>query len=126
MRRVCLAVLALLLAPAAQEAAAQSRPEDSEGLTGEERLGAISIIHTPPGEQSVNTPVPLYVEPTKGTTLSRVVLRYKPFGGQNYKSFELKKMGPGFGGQIPCEDVSTTGDMRYFFTLFDADGQPAG
>jgi hypothetical protein len=82
--------------------------------------------HKAPPEQTVNTPVPIYMEPSEEQPTSKVTLRYKPFGSKTYKSVELKKMGKGFGGEIPCEDVTTTGDIKYFFALTDESGEAAG
>lgn len=82
--------------------------------------------HTPPPESPVNTPLPIYVEPTEEIALSKVVLRYKPFGEKQYKSVELKKLGKGFGGEVPCADVTTTGDIKYFFAFTGTDGESAG
>jgi hypothetical protein len=88
--------------------------------------GGDPATHTAPTEQVVNTPVPLYIEAAEEGPLSKVTLRYRPFGAKQYKSLELKKLGKGFGGEIPCEDVSTTGEVRYFFALFDENGEAAG
>lgn len=82
--------------------------------------------HTPPPESPVNTPLPLYVEPTEEVPLAKVTLRYKPFGAKEYKSVELKKVGKGYGGEVPCDDVTTTGDIKYFFAFTGADGEAAG
>lgn len=82
--------------------------------------------HTPPSEAPVNTPLPIYVEPTEEVPLSKVTLRYRPFGEKEYKSVELKKLGKGYGGEIPCADVTTTGDMKYFFAFTGTDGEAAG
>jgi len=82
--------------------------------------------HKAPPEQAVNTPVPVYMEPSEEQPSSKVTLRYKPFGSKTYKSLELKKMGKGFGGEIPCDDVTTTGDIKYFFALTDESGEAAG
>jgi hypothetical protein len=82
--------------------------------------------HTPSLESPVNTPLPIYVEPSDEVPLSKVTLRYKPFGATQYKSIEMKKMGSGFGGEIPCEDVTTTGDVKYFFVFTGDDGEGAG
>ncbi len=82
--------------------------------------------HKAPPEQVVNTPVPIYMEPSEEQPASKVTLRYKPFGSKTYTSVELKKMGTGFGGEIPCKDVTTTGDIKYFFALTDEAGEAAG
>ena len=93
------------------------KPQSNDGDSG---------THKAPPEQAVNTPVPLYMEPSEEQPSSKVTLRYKPFGSKTYKSLELKKMGKGFGGEIPCEDVTTTGDIKYFFALTDESGEAAG
>ena len=93
------------------------KPPASDGEAG---------THKAPPEQAVNTPVPVYMEPSDEQPTSKVTLRYKPFGSKTYKSVELKKMGKGFGGEIPCEDVTTTGDIKYFFALTDESGEAAG
>lgn len=82
--------------------------------------------HTPPAESMVNTPLPIYFEPPEDQGVSKVSLRYKPFGAQKYKSIEMKKMGKGFGVEIACDDVTTTGDMKYYFVLTDENGDAAG
>ncbi len=82
--------------------------------------------HTPPAESQVNTPLPLYVEPSDEVPLSKVTLRYKPFGATQYKSAEMRKVGKGFGVEVPCEDVTTTGDVKYYFAFTGADGEAAG
>ena len=81
---------------------------------------------TPPTESQVNHPLPLYIEPSEEVPLSKVTLRYKPFGAAQYQSLELKKAGKGYGGEIPCDGVTTTGDIKYFFAFTGTDGEPAG
>ena len=90
------------------------------------RAPAGDATHTPPPESQVNTPLPIYIEPADDVPLAKVVLRYKPFGATQFKSVELKKIGKGYGGEIPCEDTTTTGDIKYFFAFTGADGEPAG
>lgn len=87
---------------------------------------AIDTQQRPFAEAPVSTPLPIYVEPSEEVPLSRVTLRYKPFGATQYKSMDLKRIGQGYGGEIPCEDVSIAGELRYFFAFTGADGAPAG
>lgn len=96
------------------------------GDSGTKAGSSGDATHTPPAESQVNTPLALYVEPTDEVPLSKVTLRYKPFGATQYKSVELKKLGKGYGGEVPCEDVTTTGDIKYFFAFTGADGEAAG
>jgi hypothetical protein len=106
----------------AKKAAGSGKSSD----TSSKPAASGDATHTPPAESPVNTPLPLYVEPTDEVPLSKVTLRYKPFGATQYKSVELKKLGKGYGGMIPCEDVTTTGDIKYFFAFTGTDGEPAG
>jgi len=94
------------------------------GATGPKPGGDFN--HTPVPEQAVNTPVPVYVEVPDEVGASKVTLRYKPFGATKWKNQEMQKMGEGFGAEIPCEDVTTTGDIKYYIIAKDADENPAG
>jgi hypothetical protein len=81
------------------------------------------MIHTPPSEQKALTPVPIYVELPAGIAAVKVVARYKPYGTSDWKTLELRRLGPGFGAEVPCRDVgSTTGDFAYFVQATDAAG----
>ena len=81
------------------------------------------MIHTPAIEQTVLTPVPIYVELPSGITVVKVVARYKPFGTPEWKTLELRRLGQGYGAEVPCRDVgSATGDFVYFVQATDAAG----
>ena len=113
----------------AKKAAGSSSGSSSSGTktdSSSKPAASGDATHTPPSESQVNTPLPLYVEPSDEVPLSKVTLRYKPFGATQYKSIELKKLGKGYGGEVPCEDVTTTGDVKYFFAFTGTDGEAAG
>jgi hypothetical protein len=81
------------------------------------------IVHTPAAEQAILTPLPIYAELPSGITANKVLVMYKPFGGSDWQKLELKKMGSGYGGEIPCQAIgSTTGDLVYYIQATDADG----
>jgi hypothetical protein len=84
------------------------------------------IAHTPVPEQVVNTPVPVYIEIPEEYGAEKATLKYKPFGGTSWKTLTLKKIGDGFGAEIPCDDVTTTGDLKYYIVVIDESGEPAG
>ena len=85
------------------------------------------LIHTPPAEQAVLTPVPLFVELPEDVEAVKVQVRYKPFGTTEWKTLDLKKLGGGFGGEIPCVDIGdTTGDLAYYVQAVDAGGDVVG
>jgi hypothetical protein len=74
----------------------------------------------------VNTPVPIYIEIPEEVDAQKVTLRYKPFGGTKWKTLEMTRVRKGYGVEIPCEDVTTTGDIKYFIIAKDEAGDPAG
>jgi len=81
------------------------------------------MIHTPTAEQAVLTPVPIYVELPDGVNAAKVIARYKAFGTTDWKTIELRKMGNGYGAEVPCQEVgSATGDLSYYVQATDASG----
>ncbi|HEX7667997.1 MAG TPA: hypothetical protein VF395_00330, partial [Polyangiaceae bacterium] len=101
-------------APGAPVAAAPDKPTPGE------------IVHEPPTEQAVLTPVPIYVELPEGVTAAKVTVRYKPFGATAWKSVEMSRRKDGYGVEVPCLDVgSTTGDLEYYIVASDAGGDVA-
>ncbi len=81
------------------------------------------IVHDPPLEQRILTPVPLYVEVAEGLQAAKVQVRYSPFGLPEWKTLDMKRSGPGFVAEIGCADIGTaTGDLKYFIQVIDANG----
>jgi hypothetical protein len=110
----------------AKKAAGGSAPAKSGDSGSKPAAPSGDAQHTPPTESAVDTPLPIYVEPSEEVPLSKVTLRYKPFGASQYQSIEMKKMGKGYGVEIPCKELGTTGDLKYFFAFTGADGEAAG
>jgi len=73
---------------------------------------SVGFSHAPAMEQRVNTPLPVYVE-GGSTDVARVVARYKGSTMSGWRGVDLEKVGAGWGGLIPCSDV-TSGTMRYY------------
>ncbi len=71
----------------------------------------------------VNTPVPIWVVVPGGMPIGKVLVRYKPFGG-SWKKLTLQKKRGGWGGNIPCNDVTTTGSLKYYISVLDKAGDP--
>ncbi|HEX3772555.1 MAG TPA: hypothetical protein VHV30_16870 [Polyangiaceae bacterium] len=85
------------------------------------RADAGDFVHTPAPEQKVNTPLPVYVE--YAGELGRVVVKYAGTGVKTWSRLEMKRVGQGWGGLIPCGAV-TAGAMRYWIDGFDPSGDP--
>ncbi|MDC0745479.1 hypothetical protein [Polyangium mundeleinium] len=80
------------------------------------------LVHAPPPEQTVMTPVPLYTEMPDGVEATKVVLQVRPFGASAWKTLEMQKVEKGYGAEVPCLDVgSVTGQLKYFIQAFDKD-----
>jgi hypothetical protein len=82
------------------------------------------FTHTPAVEQTTNTPLPVYVE-SPGSKFARVVVKYKGARMTEWASLELKRVGKGWGGVIPCGQV-TAGAMRYWIEGLDQGGEASG
>jgi len=81
------------------------------------------FLHTPVPEQAVSTPVPIYVEYAGETPLASVAVKYKGNAMADFKRLPLSRVGNGWGGLVPCGDVSR-GPLRYYVQGFDAHNEP--
>jgi hypothetical protein len=79
--------------------------------------------HTPAAEQVQRTPLPVYAEYGGSEEVVRVIARYRGFGMTEWKTVDLKRMGQGWGGLIPCTDVMQ-GDVKYYLQGFNAQNDP--
>ncbi len=82
------------------------------------------FTHSPVPEQAVRTPLPIYVEYSGTETLKKVVAKYKATGMSDWKPVELQKMGDGWGGLVPCKDITTPGKMQYYLQGFSPGNDP--
>lgn len=93
--------------------------------------GEVKIVQPAPGdfafepvtEQAERTPIPIYVEFAEGSPPARVVLKYRSAAMSSYKTIALPKFLHGWGGLVPCADV-TIGVLRYYIQGFDSDNEP--
>ena len=97
--------------------------EDGGDGDGEKPAGGGDLTHTPPSEQAINTPVPIYIEVPEEVSVAKVQLKYKPFGETKWKTVEMNRVGKGYGGEIPCKDVTTLGDVKYYIVVTDDGGE---
>jgi hypothetical protein len=73
-------------------------------------------------EQKVNTPLPVYVEGGP-EEVKAVVVKYKGATMSEWRRVDLDKVGDGWGGLIPCSDV-TSGTMRYYIQGLNKNKEP--
>ncbi len=108
---------------AAKGKASSGATGPTEPSPGEPATEQGEISHEPVVEQMINTPVPIWVTVPDTMPIGKVLVRYKPFGG-SWKKLTLKKKRDGWGGIISCNDVTTTGDLKYYIALLDKAGDP--
>src|SRR5882757_7720186 len=81
------------------------------------------ISHTPPVEQAVLTPIPLWVE-SRDEAVTRVTVRYKAYGSTAWTALNMTQNENGWSAEIPCRDIGTvTGVLRYYITAYGAGGE---
>ncbi|HEY8078886.1 MAG TPA: hypothetical protein VIF62_32365, partial [Labilithrix sp.] len=80
------------------------------------------FTHAPPAAAQALTPLAIYVEPATDEAIASVVVRYQSEGTKSFRRQPLKKMGKGWGGYIPCADV-TIPQIRYYVQGFDTAGE---
>ena len=100
----------------------QARGGGGGGGAGDQPSG--DFDYAPPPEHKANTPLPVFVR-RDGEPPVRVLLRYRGAAMTEWRRVELKKMSGGWGGLIPCADV-TPGEMRFYVMGFDDGGDTAG
>ncbi len=118
---------ALVLAPSMQLPMAYDAPAVRTAYTKGKAAAAKSqpaegdFSHTAWVEQRVGTPLPVYVE--YDGHISHVVVRYRAAGDDEWKRVDLRQMGSGWAGVIPCIAMDE-GVLRYYIQGLDEDGLP--
>ncbi len=82
--------------------------------------GTPAATHKPPAAQRVRTPLPLYLEisPETLADVRKVTGSYAGTGTETFGPLTFRKIGErGYGAEVPCEDVGTEGDLKYFITV---------
>ncbi|MBK9258947.1 MAG: hypothetical protein IPM54_03850 [Polyangiaceae bacterium] len=96
-----------------------------DGPAGAPAPAGRGLSHTPPVEQRLSTPLPLYVElvPELLEDAKKTTVTYLAPGAADWKTLLLKRVGEqGFGINVPCTDIKAEGDFKYHITVTDADG----
>jgi hypothetical protein len=89
--------------------------------------GGPRLLHVPAGartaEQGILTPVPVSLEVPTDLPARRVLLHYKLFGIEEWRTLELRREGTRYVGAIPCLEVnSLAGQIVYYVRVHDIDG----
>ena len=98
-------------------------PATGTATTPPPPAGDNDLKHEVITEGQVSIPVPVYVGAQDG--VARYVLFYKA-PGADFTKVEMKRVGRGFGAEIPCKDVKIAGPIRYYIQALDAQGDVVG
>lgn len=101
-----------------ERAKAETKPG---GEPGPAPAGKVAVLEEKPWpQQATYRPVPVYVQAPEGVEPTRVVVRYRSPGDQQWRELVIEKHKSGWGGYIPCAAVEKEGELAYFVTAFDA------
>ena len=78
--------------------------------------------HHPPERQQPDAPVPLYFVYSGEQHIEKVTVKFKGAGMDEWQAVDLKKLGKGWGGYVPCAAV-TEGILKYWVVGFDPNGR---
>jgi hypothetical protein len=86
------------------------------------------MSHTPPEEQKVNTPVPIYVTLDDETAkkVTSVDAMYVGVSGGDPKTLKMSKSGKIFRANIPCSATSKKGSVKYWIVAKDNNDKVVG
>lgn len=93
------------------------------GGTGESKTEDGDFVHTAAPEQAIRTPLPIYVEYSGSEALVKVLARYRAPGMGEWKTLELKKVGNGWGAEIPCLEIQP-GVVKYYVQGLNSENDP--
>ena len=93
----------------------------SNGSSGDNGGGGVGLDHTPPEEQKVNTPLPLYVGigDDIAKKVATVVVTYVGTNGGDPQQLTLEKNGKGYRGNVPCAATKKKGSLKYWIVAKD-------
>lgn len=111
-----------LATPELKKAFEEAKSQVLGVLDIDEEVVLEEIAHTPPAEQALHTPLPIFVMVPESIDASRVQLRYRAPGETDYKSMALPRIDAGYGGNVPCRDLTEEGVLVYYVQVLDATG----
>ncbi|MBX3129610.1 MAG: hypothetical protein KF718_23035 [Polyangiaceae bacterium] len=90
------------------------KPPPSEDVAGD--------MDCQPRPKEVETRRSIPISCTTEEEAVRAEIRYREFGGDNWKTIKMTKRGDVFQGEIPCAATGLAGALRYFVRAQDAAG----
>jgi hypothetical protein len=106
---------------------AYDAPDLREAWEAQQRVAGVTpapedLQHSPIAEQRPDTPLPVYVPYDGKLPLAHVFIHYRADNTKDWASTAMTKMAGGWGGVVPCNDV-TAPALQYWLEGFDANGE---
>ncbi|MES1173710.1 MAG: hypothetical protein ABUL62_05220 [Myxococcales bacterium] len=76
-----------------------------------------------PDVRELQTRRPIPMECTSDEEVASMEIRYKPFGGDAWKSVKMKKVNDAFRGEVPCDATGAAGTLKVYVRAKDASGE---
>jgi len=98
----------------------QQAPEQE----AETKAASAAVEHEPVTEQQVHVPIPIYAKLAEGAPEHlKGRVHYRSEDEDGFRTTPLHKVGKGYGAEIPCEAVKSSGSIEYYLEFRDEDGQ---
>lgn len=87
---------------------------------GEDAAGEMDCV---PKVTEVQTRRPIPISCTTEEEATKAELKYKEFGGEQWKTVKMSKKGDAFQAEIPCSATQLAGTLRFYVRAQDASGE---
>lgn len=78
-----------------------------------------TLLHVPPPEQTLSTPLPLYLELVSGIEVDKILVHYLPPTMRDWVTLPMPERGLGYGVVIECGRVGgTPGNLQYYIEAY--------
>jgi len=111
------------LAGGASAAPAPEKGKPAPAAAADDSAGDKGGLKCTPDVRELQTRRPIPMECTSDEEAASMELRYKPFGGDAWKSVKMKKQGDGFRGEVPCDATGAAGTLKVYVRAKDASGE---
>lgn len=97
--------------------------EGGEGGTKPAKPDAAGSMECEPRVTEVQTRRAIPISCTSEEEATKAELKYKEFGGEQWKTVKMSKKGDAFQGEIPCSASQLAGTLRFYIRALDASGE---
>lgn len=96
------------------------KPSGKKPPKGEDAAGEMDCV---PKLTEVQTRRPIPISCTTEEEATKAELKYKEFGGEQWKTVKMSKKGDAFQAEIPCSATQLAGTLRFYIRAQDASGE---